>query len=49
MDFFRASTANLLKAEADAGVQHHVALSVVGTEAASRGAVTSVPSRPRKN
>ncbi|MFB7437620.1 SDR family oxidoreductase [Streptomyces mirabilis] len=32
MDFFRASTANLLKAEADAGVQHHVALSVVGTE-----------------
>jgi hypothetical protein len=32
MDFFRASTANLLKAEADARVQHHVALSVVGTE-----------------
>lgn len=32
MDFFRTSTANLLKAEAEAGVQHHVALSVVGTE-----------------
>ncbi|MER7691486.1 SDR family oxidoreductase [Streptomyces sp. NPDC097610] len=32
MTFFRTSTANLLKAEADAGVQHHVALSVVGTE-----------------
>ncbi|MFF4723919.1 SDR family oxidoreductase [Streptomyces mirabilis] len=32
MDFFRTSTANLLKAEADAGVRHHVALSVVGTE-----------------
>ncbi|MCT9105032.1 SDR family oxidoreductase [Streptomyces mirabilis] len=32
MDFFRTSTANLLKAETDAGVQHHVALSVVGTE-----------------
>ncbi|MEU1343599.1 SDR family oxidoreductase [Streptomyces sp. NPDC005827] len=32
MDFFRASTANLLKAEAEAGVAHHVALSVVGTD-----------------
>ncbi|MEV5149474.1 SDR family oxidoreductase [Streptomyces sp. NPDC052727] len=32
MDFFRTSTANLLKAEAEAGVKHHVALSVVGTE-----------------
>ncbi|MFG2957412.1 SDR family oxidoreductase [Streptomyces sp. NPDC048291] len=32
MDFFRVSTANLLKAEADAGVRHHVALSVVGTD-----------------
>ncbi|MFK4145145.1 SDR family oxidoreductase [Streptomyces sp. NPDC004065] len=32
MDFFRTSTANLLKAEAEAGVTHHVALSVAGTE-----------------
>ncbi|MQY34016.1 hypothetical protein SRB17_19820 [Streptomyces sp. RB17] len=32
MDFFRTSTTNLLKAEADADVTHHVALSVVGTE-----------------
>ncbi|MFD8724244.1 SDR family oxidoreductase [Streptomyces sp. NPDC059629] len=32
MNFFRSSTANLLKAEADAGVTHHVALSVVGTD-----------------
>lgn len=32
MNFFRTSTTNLLKAEADAGVQHHVALSVVGTD-----------------
>ncbi|MFG2755212.1 SDR family oxidoreductase [Streptomyces wuyuanensis] len=32
MDFFRTSTTNLLKAEADAGVTHHVALSIVGTE-----------------
>ncbi|MGW7549119.1 SDR family oxidoreductase [Streptomyces sp. NPDC054770] len=32
MDFFRASTANILEAEAEAGVGHHVALSVVGTD-----------------
>ncbi|MER6360746.1 SDR family oxidoreductase [Kitasatospora sp. NPDC001527] len=32
LEFFRTSTANLLKAEAEAGVGHHVALSVVGTE-----------------
>ena len=30
--FFQTSTGNLLKAEATAGVSHHVALSVVGTE-----------------
>lgn len=32
MEFFRTSTTNLQKAEADVGVAHHVALSVVGTE-----------------
>ncbi|MEV0220933.1 SDR family oxidoreductase [Streptomyces sp. NPDC050704] len=32
MEFFRTSTTNLLKAEANAGVTHHVALSVVGTD-----------------
>lgn len=32
MEFFEASTRNLLAAEAAAGVRHHVALSVVGTE-----------------
>ncbi|MBU6533153.1 SDR family oxidoreductase [Streptomyces sp. NPDC057245] len=32
MEFFRTSTANLLKAEAQAGAAHHVVLSVVGTE-----------------
>lgn len=32
LDFFTASTRNLLDAEAAAGVNHHVALSVVGTE-----------------
>jgi uncharacterized protein YbjT (DUF2867 family) len=32
MEFFTTSTTNLLAAEADAGVRHHVALSVVGAE-----------------
>jgi uncharacterized protein YbjT (DUF2867 family) len=32
MEFFTTSTSNLLAAEADAGVRHHVALSVVGAE-----------------
>lgn len=32
MDFFRTSGQNLLSAEAKAGVKHHIALSVVGTE-----------------
>jgi uncharacterized protein YbjT (DUF2867 family) len=32
MEFFRVSGQNLLAAEAKAGVQHHVALSVVGTQ-----------------
>ena len=32
LEFFEASGRNLLKAEIEAGVKHHVALSVVGTE-----------------
>ena len=32
LEFFKTSTRNLLAAEAEAGVGHHVALSVVGTE-----------------
>lgn len=32
MNFFRTSTTNLLNAEKAAGVRHHVALSVVGTD-----------------
>ena len=32
LQFFRTSTANILAAEAKAGVRHHVALSVVGTD-----------------
>jgi uncharacterized protein YbjT (DUF2867 family) len=31
MEFFQASTSNLLEAEAAAGVKHHIALGVVGT------------------
>lgn len=34
--FFDVATTNLLRAEADAGVAHHVALSVVGTEQLAR-------------
>lgn len=36
MTFFRTATTNLLRAEAAAGVAHHVALSVVGTEFLAR-------------
>src|SRR5947207_12734402 len=32
LNFFTTSTTNLLQAEAAAGVRHHVALSVVGTD-----------------
>ena len=32
MEFFRTATTNLLTAEKDAGIGHHVALSVVGTD-----------------
>src|SRR5882762_2925648 len=32
MEFFQTSTRNLLSYEAGAGVRHHVALSVVGTD-----------------
>src|SRR5262245_33272061 len=32
MSFFQTSTRNLLAAEAAAGVRHHVALSIVGSE-----------------
>lgn len=32
MNFFKTSNENLLKAEKKAGVQHHIALSVVGTQ-----------------
>ncbi|HXK59657.1 MAG TPA: SDR family oxidoreductase [Acidobacteriota bacterium] len=38
MEFFRTSTENLLAHEARAGVRHHVALSVVGTDRLQEGA-----------
>jgi uncharacterized protein YbjT (DUF2867 family) len=38
MPFFQTSTRNLLSYEASAGVRHHVALSVVGTERLSESA-----------
>ena len=38
LEFFQTSTRNLLAAEAVAGVKHHVALSVVGTERCPRAA-----------
>jgi uncharacterized protein YbjT (DUF2867 family) len=38
MHFFQTSTRNLLSYEASAGVRHHVALSVVGTERLSESA-----------
>jgi uncharacterized protein YbjT (DUF2867 family) len=37
MEFFTRSTANLLAAEAEAGVDHHIALSVVGTDLLAPG------------
>jgi uncharacterized protein YbjT (DUF2867 family) len=37
LNFFETSTSNLLDAEAAAGVDHHVALSMVGTERLSEG------------
>ena len=37
VEFFETSTRNLLAAEANAGVGHHVALSVVGTKTLSEG------------
>jgi uncharacterized protein YbjT (DUF2867 family) len=36
LNFFETSTRNLLRAEADAGVGHHVALSVVGADRVPR-------------
>lgn len=37
VEFFGTSTANLLQAAASAGVEHYVALSVVGTDRVQRG------------
>src|SRR5262249_49526048 len=37
LEFFQTSGRNLLAAEAAAGVQHHVALSIVGTDRSDNG------------
>src|SRR5258708_1504164 len=37
MEFFKTSGRNLLAAEAAAGVRHHVALSIVGTDRSDNG------------
>ena len=47
LEFFRTSGRNLMAAEKAAGVRHHLALSVVGTERLPR-AGTSRPSRFRR-
>ena len=48
LEFFDTSTRNLLAAEAAAGVGHHVALSVVGTERLT-GSGYFRPSSPRRS
>ena len=47
LNFFTTSTRNLLEAERDAGVQHHVALSIVGCDRAPEAA-TCGPKSPRR-
>ncbi len=47
LKFFQTSTTNLLDAEAKAGVRHHVALSVVGTERLQETATSARRSRRR--
>ena len=47
LEFFEASGRNLLAAEAAAGVQHHVALSIVGTDRYDK-AITA-PKSPKRN
>ena len=49
MEFFTTSTGNLLAAEAEAGVRHHVALSVVGSRAPEPRAATSEPRTHRRS
>lgn len=47
LNFFETSTGNLLAAEEEAGVGHHVALSIVGVER-PRSAATSARRSPRR-
>ena len=47
LEFFETSGRNLLAAEAAAGVRHHVALSIVGTDRSDNG--FSAPRSPKRN
>ena len=47
LEFFETAGRNLLPAEAAAGVRHHVALSIVGTDRSDNG--YSAPRSPRRN
>ena len=49
LDFFETAGRNLLAAEAAAGVKHHVALSVVGTDRSPRAATSAARSRRRSD
>jgi uncharacterized protein YbjT (DUF2867 family) len=48
LEFFETSTTNLLRAEATAGVRHHVALSVVGTDRLSESGYMRAKSAQEK-
>ena len=48
LEFFETSGRNLLAAEAAAGVRHHVALSIVGTDRTPTMAI-SAPRSPKRN
>ena len=48
LSFFETSTKNLLEAEEQAGVGHHVALSVVGTDRLTRERILPGQDRPGK-
>jgi len=48
LEFFQTAGRNLLGAEAAAGVRHHVALSIVGTDRSPRMAI-SAPRSPKRD
>ena len=48
LEFFETSGRNLLAAEAKAGVKHHIALSIVGTERLPENGYYRGPNLPRR-